>query len=788
MKHIIVAKRGEIMIFKILKRDFFRKKVITIAVFVFVMLSALLAASGTNLLIDLSNSLDYLFKKASAPHFVQYHAGDIEQKQIAEWSEANPYVKSQQTSEMINIDGAKIYINSDLSESDTVMDLGFVKQNRTFDYLLNLDNEIITVNEAEIAVPIHYMQSKDLSIGDKLVIKDDNLELNFTITHFVRDAQMNPSVVSSKRFVVSSADFEKLKNGTGEIEYLISFQLIDRADLNKFSNQYSRSVLPKKGPAIDYQLLLLFNSLTDGIIAVVIIIISFLLNIIALLCLRFVILLTIEEDYKEIGVMKAIGISPPDIKRIYISKYFVIALGASLSGYLFSLFVNKIFSKNIMLYIGKAPKSIFMSGIPLLAAFIIGLIVVFFSMIVLRRLNKISPVEAIRMGNTGGNYSNNEKFSLYKSKLLNTNIFLGIRDVVLRFKFYILLFFVFILATFIIIVPLNLLNTLQSEGFVTYMGLGQSDIIMDIRQSDQIVERFEEVKTYLESDLDVKRYSPLVTSTYEIMNIDNLPESIYIETGDLTVFPIDYIEGMAPLQANEIALSYLSANEYEKQVGDEVQLISNKNTRSMLVTGIYQDVTNGGRTAKANIEPNYETATWFNIYVDVDKDIFKKIQEYELVFEDVKIIGQKGYLEQTFGNTIEQLRLLTITAIIVAILVTVLITSLFLKMLIARDKSQIAIKKSIGISIKDIKIEYITKSLLVLNIGIIIGTLISNTLGQKLFSVILAMMGAPKFKFIINPIEAYILSPVMMIIIVTLTTLLSINSIRQITIADINVE
>ncbi len=776
------------MIFKILKRDFFRNKVTTIAVFVFVVLSALLMASGTNMFIDLSNSLDYLFERASVPHFVQYHAGSINQKQIDEWSEDNPYVKSQQTGEMINIDGSKIYINSNVSESDTVMDLGFVKQNRSFDYLLNLDNEIIKVNEGEIAVPIHYMQSKELSIGDKLVIKDDSIELNFTITHFVRDVQMNPSVVSSKRFVISAVDLEKLKNGIGETEYLISFRLTDKADLNKFSNQYSNSDLPKKGPAIDYQILVIFNSLTDGIIAAVIILISLLLNVIALLCLRFVILLTIEEDYKEIGVMKAIGITPPDIKRIYMSKYYTIALSASLTGYLASLFINNIFSKNIMLYIGTAPKSILMSTLPFLTAFVVGLIIVIFCIIILRRLNKISPVEAIRMGNTGGSYSNNGKLALYKNNLLSTNIFLGIRDVVLRFKLYAILFFVFILATFIIIVPLNLLNTIQSEDFVTYMGLGQSDIIMDLRQSGQIVEQFEEIKTYLESDPDVKGYSPLVTSTYDIINTDDLPESIYIETGDFSVFPIDYIQGTAPILANEIALSYLSANELEKQVGDEVELIINKEICSMLVTGVYQDVTNGGRTAKANIVPNYETASWFNIYVDVEKDTSEKIQEYELIFDDVKIIGQKGYLEQTFGNTIQQLRLLTITAIIIAILVTVLITSLFLKMLITRDRSQIAIKKSIGIPIKDIKIEYITKSLIVLNLGIIIGTLISNTLGQMLFSVVLSMMGAPEFEFIINPFEAYIISPITMIIIVSLTTLLSIKSIKQFTIADINIE
>jgi len=50
------------MLLKMLKKDFLRKKIITIAVFIFIMLSATLISSGSNMFIDLSNSVDYLFE------------------------------------------------------------------------------------------------------------------------------------------------------------------------------------------------------------------------------------------------------------------------------------------------------------------------------------------------------------------------------------------------------------------------------------------------------------------------------------------------------------------------------------------------------------------------------------------------------------------------------------------------------------------------------------------------------------------------------------------------------
>ena len=74
------------MIFaKILKKDFLRKKIITIVVFAFILLSAALVATGSNLIMELSSSLNALFAQSQAPHFVQMHAGEIEQAKIDEW-------------------------------------------------------------------------------------------------------------------------------------------------------------------------------------------------------------------------------------------------------------------------------------------------------------------------------------------------------------------------------------------------------------------------------------------------------------------------------------------------------------------------------------------------------------------------------------------------------------------------------------------------------------------------------------------------------------------------------
>jgi putative ABC transport system permease protein len=353
-----------------------------------------------------------------------------------------------------------------------------------------------------------------------------------------------------------------------------------------------------------------------------------------------------------------------------------------------------------------------------------------------------------------------------------------------------LLLIVFLVSSFIIIIPVNFLNTIQSPSFISYMGIGKSDIRIDLRVTDNIVERYKEMNAYIKNDKDVEEFSPLVTSQFKMINNDGALENISIETGDFSIFPLDYVNGNAPTSDNEIALSYANSKDMEKNVGDQVRLVVNGTEKNMVVSGIYQDVTNGGRTAKALMPFNADAVLWYVISLDVSDhiDIKGKIAEYEQAFYPAKVTHLQGYLDQTLGNTIDQLKLITVLAILIAIFVSILITSLFLKMLVAKDYAQIAILKSIGFTLKDIRIKYVTMALLVLNIGIILGTIVSNTIGQKIVSIILSFFGASQIKFVIDPVQAYLLCPLVLMIVVTITTLISIISIKNSSISEMIVE
>jgi putative ABC transport system permease protein len=322
---------------------------------------------------------------------------------------------------------------------------------------------------------------------------------------------------------------------------------------------------------------------------------------------------------------------------------------------------------------------------------------------------------------------------------------------------------------------------MESPTFISYMGIGRSDIRIDLRQSEDMVERFDSMTAYLAQDTDVERFSPLVTSQFTLVQSDGILETINVETGDFALFPLDYVEGAAPQLENEIALSFLNAQEMEKRVGDTIVLLVNEQEQELMVSGIYQDVTNGGRTAKATLPFDPQSVIGHTVSLDLKSPdvIDAKVREYAEIFQPARVTDLAGYVTQTLGNTIEQLEQVTLVAVVVGLFVSILITFLFLNMLITKDSSQIAIMRSLGFSLRNIRVQYLARALSLLGIGIVLGTLFSNTLGQRMVSALWGLMGASQIRFVIDPVQAYILLPFLLMLVVSITTLISIAGIKE---------
>jgi putative ABC transport system permease protein len=185
---------------------------------------------------------------------------------------------------------------------------------------------------------------------------------------------------------------------------------------------------------------------------------------IAFVCIRFTLLAKIEDDYREIGVMKAIGLRLADIKRIYLVKYAAIALVGSAIGYLLSFLFKDLLLVNIRLFMGESDSASLAPLLGALGVFLIALAIIIYVNGVLKRFRKISAAEAIRFGMAQEKSITSKRLLLSENRFFNPNIFLGVKDVLARKGLYITMLVVLVISAFIMIVPQNLYNTISSKN------------------------------------------------------------------------------------------------------------------------------------------------------------------------------------------------------------------------------------------------------------------------------------------------------------------------------------
>jgi putative ABC transport system permease protein len=770
---------------RLLRNDILKSKAITLTTMLFVAAAAMLVALAAILVVNLAGAIDTLMTQAKTPHFMQMHAGELDRARLAAFAEQNEMVADFQAVEFLNMDGAQFLFaapgSAGRSLADSVQDNGFSVQSEKFDFLLDLDGNVITVLDGEIYIPIAYMQDGTATVGDTLTVAGKS----FTIAGVLRDSQMQPLLSSSKRFLVSQNDFAALQQ-FGSMEYLIEFRLHDLENLGAFEAAYTAAGLESNGPTLTYALFRMFNGLSDGLMIAVILLISALVIAIAFLCIRFTLLAKIEDDYREIGVMKAIGLRVADIKKIYLTKYVAIAALGSLLGYGLSFVFRDVLLANIRLYMGESENA---SLAPLLGVASVALVFLAISAYVnsvLGQFRKISPAEAVRFGVSQEKSGGARRFRLSMNKLLGVNVFLGVKDVLARKSLYATMLAVLVLAAFIIIVPQNLHNTIASKSFITYMGVGDSDMRIDIQQTDHISEKAAEIATAMEYDPSISRFVVLTTQTFSVKLDDGSEERLKVELGDHSVFPLAYATGRAPTAENEIALSVLNASELGKTVGDSITLLINEREITLTVCGTYSDVTNGGKTAKAVFSDGSADTMWSVITAELTDPslVDEKISEYAGKFAYAKVSDIDEFIQQTYGGTIKAIGKAAYAAVGVALALTVLITLLFMRMLVAKDRYAIAVMKAFGFTNSDIQAQYIARSGFVLSLGILLGTLLANILGEALAGAVIASFGAASFKFIVNPAFAYLLSPLLMAGVVLAATVFGTLDAGQIKISE----
>lgn len=774
---------GANMYRNLIKNDIRKSKLIAIVIAAFITAAVALTSAAAMLGINLFGAVDRLMEEARAIHFMQMHSGEIDEAALFRFAQTQGNVESYQLERFLNVDGSDIVIGENSLER-SVQDNGFTMQNEEFDFLLDLNGDVIRPADGEVYVPLGYWKDGSAKVGDTLTVHGVSL----TVAGFLRDSAMNADVTGSKRFLVSETVFNYMEN-FGTMEYLIGFRLKDQTAFSAFQSDYFAAGLPANGPpAISRPLLTMMNAVTDGMMIAVLILISILVIVVAFLCIRFTLLAKIEEDYREIGVMKALGLRVKDIAKLYSVKYGAIAGAACVLGFFLSLFLCAPLMENMRLYLGDSGRGAIAPLAGILGALSIFLVVMWYVKAVLRRFRKIPAAQAVRLGAPQEQSRAAKGFRFSENRFFSRNVFLGVKDVLSRKKLYVTMFAVLVISSFILIVPRNIYTTISARSFMTYMGVGESDISVHLAetQTDDVKQAAADLSAALAADENIARYTVLSGMVFSMPAEDGRVERLRVDLGDHTAFPVTYSLGSAPVTDSEIALSSLNADALGKTLGDKLTLIVDGEEKQLTVCGIYSDITSAGKTAKAAFE--VEDADLMRVFIPIEqsgrKDAAETASRYQEEFPYATVVVTEEYVRQTFGSTMDAIQKASYASTSAAVLLTILVTLLFMKMLVAKDRYPIAILKSMGFTDAGIRRQYMTRSILVAALGVIAGVILANTLGEAVGGGLLSAFGATTFSFVVNPWFAYLFSPLLIAGCVVIATVLGVSDIRRLKISD----
>lgn len=545
------------MYYHIIRNDLLRNKLVSLTIILFIILATTLMSLVAILTINLVGSITTLTKQAEIPDFLQMHEGEINKERLQSFATVHENVEKFQILEFLNIPGAKIHLGEH-SLTANVQDNGLSVQSTEFDYLLDEQGRPIHPAEGELYVPIGYITEGTAQIGDKAKVG----EKEFQIAGSLKDGQMNSPLASSKRFLVHEKDYQDLAS-EGSLEYLIEFQLKDTSKTNAFETAYTDAGLEANGPTLTKKLFKLVNGLSDGVLIAMILLVGFLIVIISLMCIRFTLLTKLEEDYREIGTMKAIGLRLKDIKNIYLAKYTFLAVAGCLTGVILSIIFSYPLLQNIRLNMGESSYEKWDTFFAFMTGGIVYLFIVSYILFVLKRFKKISAATAIRNGESKIKKGRKDYFFLSKSKILPVNVFLGIKNILFNKKFYLTLFMIITLACFMVIVPWSTYHTVKAPSFTKYLGFGDMNLMISMDHPGKKRE-LNKIQSFLNESDNTKKSAQITAKSFKAKKDDKSEEKIIIELGEHDAFPIEYMKGNKPKKSNEIALSSMNAHEFKK--------------------------------------------------------------------------------------------------------------------------------------------------------------------------------------------------------------------------------
>lgn len=720
-----------------------------------VMLIFIIIASLCSILSMWQNSNTYIVNEIERLGF-----GDIT-AWVTNKSDINQLVSQMTAQEQVQKVGIQSLIYSNYSikglESDSEGQL-IVHNKEAYQYKILTDDltgykeDIISIAEGEVYISPSLKSTFDIEIGDTIQfpIARNGVEKSFTVKGYFEDPFMGSSMIGMKGFLISNEDYLEIvqmcnESGIDALAREGAMLHIFKANDSDLSNAEFNSLLNAKTNIQNYLefthskeaiigFMLMLQNVFTGFLSVFTVV----LIMICLVVIGHSISSTITQDYINIGILKAMGMTSGVLKRSQVMFYVIAIVLGVLLGIVVAIPLTEQLIKMTITTTGVLIPTSLNTKLSSLVICVIVILIIGFILVRVNGISKISPLSAIcrEMEQSYLHHIGNTPIS--KKGL---NFWIAIRQLTTRKRQYISIFTITILLVFFacLVGRMNVWLGPNGEGMMNAFNPADHDIGIEIVGNTS----FEQIESTIAAYTGIKDSYVLAMPSVAVNGIDytanviSEPERFHI------------LEGRASFAEDEIVITEFVAQDLNLKIGDSVSVASGTSAQNYTITGIYQCANDMGNNIGMSREGYLRIASeksnmWCGHYFLEDTS-----QQPNVIEALNKEHGRNIHLHENtwpgLYSIITAMQWLTIFMYVIVIIFIFVVVMLTGSKILYREQKDLGIYKSLGFLARDLQLSFACRFGVVSGIGAVVGVILSHALGDHMIAAMLRLYGISNF-------------------------------------------
>lgn len=613
-----------------------------------------------------------------------------------------------------------------------------------------------------------YANVSNAHLGEKYTMTLDGKTMEFEVAG-VYESVMNPW--GTNEMYVNTETYNLIAEtfGAGEPMIVLKGNLIDNS-IETFNKVYDffvktgdpyfrlEAMLIPNYTGIGYSVFALYGIklISENflyILSSLLILFAFVVMAIALIITRFTITTGIDDNIRNLGVLKAIGAETKTLRIAYLLQYLVMAFIAAVIG-ICAAFASKGFFVSI-LYMATSVNFI----VPMNAGAIFIALAVILATVLLtvylstNRVRKIMPITALRRGVSTHSFKKNH-IPLDKTRV-NPNVALAVKSVVNNKKQSAVVIVIVAITAFLSAFSSVLYYNMNLNTHAMYSILGEDTNHFTVYNDNMNIEEILAIE-------GVDGYSTLALNRYDMLKIGS--QTVRGQySKDYSQFRISSIyAGRYPVADNEVAITTQIKNATGANIGDFIDIYSNnsKKTEKFMVTGYVQNM-DSSNLALFTIEgmERLVDVSIKSLNCDIGWKIYLKDSADEQRIGNIlvekygieNVIFTREHIESDLLGTLAPASAALLGVMVgVTVIIIAMLLLLIIKIKLQRERRNYAVLKAQGYTTGNI-ISQVTLSMFILTfIGAFIGVILGAVLCSPLLKLVLMGYGIMKVELLIN--------------------------------------